>query len=97
MVTCMEAIKKSSDDEMAISQLVVGTEQGDIIFLDPSGTTVLKTVNLSSIIQFTELKNRSVYHQELRPLWISQESLTLNTRFWLSQERRKDLSLEMEK
>lgn len=42
--TCMEALKKNSEDEMAISHLVIGTENKEIIILDQNGTAIIKLV-----------------------------------------------------
>lgn len=42
--TCMEALKKNSEDEMAISHLVIGTENKEVIILDQIGTAIIKLV-----------------------------------------------------
>ena len=44
--TCMEVLKKELEDDDAISMLVVGTESGSVLILDPSGTSVLKAFQL---------------------------------------------------
>lgn len=40
----MEKLNKNVDDECAVSSVVVGTENRQIIILEPSGTSVSKTV-----------------------------------------------------
>ncbi|KAA0165405.1 hypothetical protein FNF28_03461 [Cafeteria roenbergensis] len=40
VVTCMTAIRRSSSDERAQSQLVLGTEAGDVIVLTAAGTQI---------------------------------------------------------
>ena len=44
--TCMEVLKKELEDDDAVSMLVVGTESGSVLILDPSGTSVLKAFQL---------------------------------------------------
>lgn len=40
VVTCMETLNKNMEGERAVSMLVVGTEAGYVLIMDPSGTTV---------------------------------------------------------
>jgi Bardet-Biedl syndrome 1 protein len=40
VVTCMSSIQRGSHDPMSQSQLIVGTEAGEILVLAPTGTTV---------------------------------------------------------
>ena len=40
--TCMEVLKKDLEDDDAVSMLVVGTESGQVMVLDPSGQSVAK-------------------------------------------------------
>jgi len=42
VVTCMEVLKKDLEDDDAVSMLVVGCENGLVLVLDPSGSSVLK-------------------------------------------------------
>lgn len=50
LITCMDTLKKDSEEEDAISLLVVGTESGRVYILpqDPSNTNVLCEVRLPS-------------------------------------------------
>jgi len=50
LITCMEVIKKDSDDEDAVSLLVVGTENGVVYILptDPAGSTYICKIQLQS-------------------------------------------------
>jgi len=48
VVTCMETLKKDMDDDDAVSMLVVGTEAGQVLILEPSGTQVSVQVLLPS-------------------------------------------------
>jgi hypothetical protein len=45
MATCLATIKKQQEDEYAISMAVAGTEYGEVLIFDPTGTTVLKKVH----------------------------------------------------
>jgi len=46
--TCMEVLKKDLEDDDAVSMLVVGTEAGQVLILDPPGATVQYKVQLVS-------------------------------------------------
>ena len=46
--TCMESLKKELEEDDAVSMLVVGTEAGDILVLNPAGTEVVKRWKLPS-------------------------------------------------
>mmetsp|Transcript_47681 Transcript_47681/g.152835 ORF Transcript_47681/g.152835 Transcript_47681/m.152835 type:complete len:596 (+) Transcript_47681:319-2106(+) len=49
VVTCMETVKKNVDEPDAVSCLVVGTEAGQVLILDPSGTQIDRTCQLRSV------------------------------------------------
>eukprot|EP00357_Protocruzia_adherens_P031936 CAMPEP_0114996454 /NCGR_PEP_ID=MMETSP0216-20121206/14318_1 /TAXON_ID=223996 /ORGANISM="Protocruzia adherens, Strain Boccale" /LENGTH=587 /DNA_ID=CAMNT_0002360657 /DNA_START=155 /DNA_END=1918 /DNA_ORIENTATION=+ len=51
-VTCMEVIKKSADDEKAVSMLVVGVENKQIVVLDTKGAPIIATIELQGIPVF---------------------------------------------
>ena len=60
VITCMTTLKKSRDDATGISCLVVGTETGQIIILDPTANSVLKKViNSGSFFLSSSLHLRS--------------------------------------
>ncbi len=49
VVTCMEVLKKDiEDDETSVSMLVVGTESGAVLVLEPTGTAVQASLQLPS-------------------------------------------------
>ena len=50
LITCMDMLKKDSENADAVSMLIVGTESGHVHFLppDPSDSTVVCTVKLPS-------------------------------------------------
>ena len=48
VVTCMEVLKKDIEDETATSMLVVGTESGLVLVLEPGGTSVQVKLQLPS-------------------------------------------------
>ena len=48
VATCMEVLKKDLEDDDAVSMLVIGTEAGQVLILDPSGTSVHKQWQLPS-------------------------------------------------
>ena len=41
VITCMETLKKSYEDEDAMSSIVLGTESGSVFILDPAGSSIL--------------------------------------------------------
>lgn len=51
LLTCMEVLKKDSDDPEAVGLLVAGTESGDIYILppEPSGSSFLCKISLKSV------------------------------------------------
>ena len=44
----METICKDSEDPKSVSCLVIGTENGEILLMEPSGTTISKRIPVSS-------------------------------------------------
>mmetsp|Transcript_17510 Transcript_17510/g.47251 ORF Transcript_17510/g.47251 Transcript_17510/m.47251 type:complete len:581 (+) Transcript_17510:24-1766(+) len=48
VITCMEVLKKNMDEEDALSQLVIGTENGEVLILDVSGVTILQKFKLQA-------------------------------------------------
>lgn len=48
MPTCVQVIKKDSEDEYALSNLVLGTEMKTVLILDSQGTAIIKKVVLPS-------------------------------------------------
>jgi len=48
VVTCMETMKKDNDAEDAVSSLVIGTENNQVLILDPSGSKVICNAVLPS-------------------------------------------------
>jgi len=46
--TCMETLKKDLEEDDAVSMLVVGTESGKVLVLDPAGTSIQKQWQLPS-------------------------------------------------
>jgi Bardet-Biedl syndrome 1 protein len=48
VVTCMETMRKDTDAEDAVSSLVIGTENCQVLILDPSGSKVVCTATLPS-------------------------------------------------
>ncbi|XP_057316965.1 Bardet-Biedl syndrome 1 protein homolog [Hydractinia symbiolongicarpus] len=52
VVTCMDTLRKTSNDEGSISCLVVGAENKDICILDPEAFTVLSKVSIPSVPVF---------------------------------------------
>ena len=48
MITCISTLKKSHDEEKALSCLVLGTESSMIFILDPEAFTILDTMYLPS-------------------------------------------------
>lgn len=55
VVTCMDALKKSSNDEGAISCLVVGSESKEIFILDPEAFTILSRNTVKSVPAFLNI------------------------------------------
>jgi Bardet-Biedl syndrome 1 protein len=49
VVTCMETMNKDMDEVDAVSSLVIGTEAGDVLLLDPPGSSILKQIPLPSV------------------------------------------------
>jgi len=48
VMTCMETLKKDMEDDDAVSMLVAGTEAGQVLILEPSGTAVSSKIQLPS-------------------------------------------------
>eukprot|EP00519_Triparma_laevis_P002041 CAMPEP_0182517722 /NCGR_PEP_ID=MMETSP1321-20130603/42803_1 /TAXON_ID=91990 /ORGANISM="Bolidomonas sp., Strain RCC1657" /LENGTH=477 /DNA_ID=CAMNT_0024725487 /DNA_START=120 /DNA_END=1549 /DNA_ORIENTATION=+ len=48
VVTCMETLRKDTDAEDAVSSLVIGTENNQVLILDPSGAKVICHASLPS-------------------------------------------------
>jgi len=55
VATCMDTLKKNSEDEMAISHLVIGTENKEIIILDQHGTSILKLIRIPGTPAFLDI------------------------------------------
>ncbi|KAL7978247.1 hypothetical protein Chor_014786, partial [Crotalus horridus] len=55
VITCMSTLKKSRVDEDAISCLVVGTENMEILILDPEAFTILSKVAIPSVPAFLDV------------------------------------------
>eukprot|EP00640_Fibrocapsa_japonica_P000784 CAMPEP_0113937780 /NCGR_PEP_ID=MMETSP1339-20121228/4326_1 /TAXON_ID=94617 /ORGANISM="Fibrocapsa japonica" /LENGTH=585 /DNA_ID=CAMNT_0000940679 /DNA_START=147 /DNA_END=1904 /DNA_ORIENTATION=- /assembly_acc=CAM_ASM_000762 len=49
VVTCMETIKKNSEEDDAVSSLVLGTESKQVLLLDPPGNNIVTGVTLQGI------------------------------------------------
>jgi len=49
VATCMETLNKNSDAEGSVSSLVIGTENGEVLILDPPGSTVICQAKLPSV------------------------------------------------
>ena len=47
-ITCLSKLNKNMEEEKAVMQLVVGTEQRQVLVLDPSGMVVKKQVTLKA-------------------------------------------------
>ena len=45
MITCSTTIYKEQESPNATSSLIIGTEQKDVMFLDPSGTNCILSVS----------------------------------------------------
>ncbi|KAK3932957.1 Bardet-Biedl syndrome 1 protein-like protein [Frankliniella fusca] len=48
VVTCITTLKKALADEKAVSCLVVGTESGEILVLDPEAFTILEKIKINN-------------------------------------------------
>eukprot|EP00741_Cyanophora_paradoxa_P005276 tig00000865_g5115.t1 len=51
-ITCMEAVKKNMEEEEAVSSLVIGTENAEVLLLDPSGASIVAKVKLPAVPVF---------------------------------------------
>ena len=51
----MNTLKRSTDDEYAVSMLVVGTEHKKLYILDHTGSSILHTVQLPAIPAFMSI------------------------------------------
>lgn len=49
VITCLTAIKKESEEYNAVSQLILGTENSEIIFLDSTGANIELRVAIPSV------------------------------------------------
>jgi hypothetical protein len=47
-VTCLTKINKSLNEEKAVQMLVIGTEHGGLLFMDPSGLLIKRELKLPS-------------------------------------------------
>jgi len=52
VITCMDVIKQALDEPDAVSCLVVGTESGRVLILNPQGTAIIKNVWLGATPAF---------------------------------------------
>ncbi len=50
VVTCLDTLQKDSDDPRGVSSVVVGTENREILILDPSGTSILKKIRFVRLV-----------------------------------------------
>eukprot|EP00026_Physarum_polycephalum_P004109 Phypoly_transcript_04126.p1 GENE.Phypoly_transcript_04126~~Phypoly_transcript_04126.p1 ORF type:complete len:331 (+),score=40.13 Phypoly_transcript_04126:151-1143(+) len=64
VITCMTTVKKSRDEVTGISCLVVGTENGQVIILDPTAGSILKKIFLKSAPAF--IVSHGIYDVEYR-------------------------------
>lgn len=48
MPTCIQVLKKQSEEETALSNLILGTELKSVLVLDSQGTSILKKIKLPS-------------------------------------------------
>ncbi|XP_063173081.1 Bardet-Biedl syndrome 1 protein [Candoia aspera] len=55
VITCMATLKKNRVDEDAISCLVIGTENMEILILDPEAFTILSKVAIPSVPAFLDV------------------------------------------
>uniref|UniRef100_A0A8C5STV3 Bardet-Biedl syndrome 1 n=1 Tax=Laticauda laticaudata TaxID=8630 RepID=A0A8C5STV3_LATLA len=55
VITCMTTLKKNRVEEDAISCLVVGTENMEILILDPEAFTILSKVTIPSVPAFLDI------------------------------------------
>ncbi|XP_007431861.1 Bardet-Biedl syndrome 1 protein [Python bivittatus] len=55
VMTCMATLKKNRVDEDAISCLVIGTENMEILILDPEAFTILSKVTIPSVPTFLDV------------------------------------------
>lgn len=46
--TCVQVIKKNSEEETALSSLILGTEMKTVLILDSQGTSIIKKIMLQS-------------------------------------------------
>eukprot|EP00735_Rhodelphis_limneticus_P001522 TRINITY_DN12154_c0_g1::TRINITY_DN12154_c0_g1_i1::g.26505::m.26505 TRINITY_DN12154_c0_g1::TRINITY_DN12154_c0_g1_i1::g.26505 ORF type:complete len:585 (-),score=107.23,sp/Q3V3N7/BBS1_MOUSE/40.00/1e-141,BBS1/PF14779.1/2.4e-77,BBS2_Mid/PF14783.1/4,BBS2_Mid/PF14783.1/91,BBS2_Mid/PF14783.1/2.8e+02,BBS2_Mid/PF14783.1/3.9,PHTB1_N/PF14727.1/1.2e+03,PHTB1_N/PF14727.1/1.6e+02,PHTB1_N/PF14727.1/3.2 TRINITY_DN12154_c0_g1_i1:527-2281(-) len=44
VITCMDTLRKAEEDDSGVSSLVIGTESGHIMILEPNGQSVKKTI-----------------------------------------------------
>jgi hypothetical protein len=44
VITCMTVLKKNREEETSVAMLVVGTENGNVLILEPSAAAVSKKV-----------------------------------------------------
>ncbi|RWS02729.1 Bardet-Biedl syndrome 1 protein-like protein, partial [Dinothrombium tinctorium] len=55
IITCVSSIKKTVDEEKAISCFILGTENKDIFIIEPDAFTILSSVKLPSVPVFIEV------------------------------------------
>ncbi|KAK1335590.1 hypothetical protein QTO34_003382 [Cnephaeus nilssonii] len=58
VITTMTTLKKNLADEDAVSCLVLGTENKELLVLDPEAFTILATMNLPSVPVFLEVSGQ---------------------------------------
>ena len=54
-ITVMNTLKRSTDDEYAVSMLVVGTEHKQLYILDHTGSSILHKILLPAIPAFLSI------------------------------------------
>ncbi|XP_067400215.1 Bardet-Biedl syndrome 1 protein isoform X2 [Emydura macquarii macquarii] len=55
VITCMSTLKKNMADEDAVSCLVIGTENADVLILDPEAFTILAKMTLPRVPAFLDV------------------------------------------
>ncbi|XP_067400512.1 Bardet-Biedl syndrome 1 protein-like [Emydura macquarii macquarii] len=55
VITCMSTLKKNMADEDAVSCLVIGTENADVLILEPEAFTILAKMMLPHVPAFLDV------------------------------------------
>ncbi|XP_030074788.1 BBSome complex member BBS1 [Microcaecilia unicolor] len=55
VITCMGTLKKNMADEDAVSCLVIGTENAEVLIIDPEAFTILSKMSLPSVPAFLDV------------------------------------------